>query len=189
MGLLQKERATPDTPGTGYSVLYPKANGRWYFKDDEGVEHAMGPVLRRKTADEPVTSSTTLQDDDHLVFPIGANEEWVADYSISVGGSISTSGLKVVITSPATAIDVSATLVGGVFGECKSGHIVSAVSPIEFTAAEFVSSGTGHLHISAWFLNGATPGSVTLRFAQETSSGTAIVFLKGSRMVAHQIIP
>jgi hypothetical protein len=38
MGLLVKTRATPDTPGTGYSVLYPKADGLWYFRDDVGVE-------------------------------------------------------------------------------------------------------------------------------------------------------
>jgi hypothetical protein len=36
--LILAERATPSTPAVGYSVIYPKADGLWYFKDDAGVE-------------------------------------------------------------------------------------------------------------------------------------------------------
>lgn len=39
--LIVAERASPATPAAGYSVLYPKADGQWYFKDDAGVEQLL----------------------------------------------------------------------------------------------------------------------------------------------------
>ena len=42
MAMRLPEQATPSTPASGYSVLYPKADGLWYFKDDAGVETLLG---------------------------------------------------------------------------------------------------------------------------------------------------
>jgi len=39
--LLLQERATPATPAAGWSIIYPKADGQWYFKDDAGVEQPL----------------------------------------------------------------------------------------------------------------------------------------------------
>lgn len=45
MGLLVvNSNATPSTPASGYSVIYPKSDGKWYFKDDAGVEHQFLPA-------------------------------------------------------------------------------------------------------------------------------------------------
>src|SRR3990167_11402530 len=60
-------------------------------------------IVKRKTADESVTSSTTLQDDDHLTFSIGASEEWVGSIFLSVGAALSTTGIKIAITVPTAA--------------------------------------------------------------------------------------
>jgi hypothetical protein len=38
------EQVTPATPSAGTSVLYPKTDGLWYFKDDSGVEHPLQVV-------------------------------------------------------------------------------------------------------------------------------------------------
>lgn len=41
-GLEGKEYASPDTPGSGDSIIYPKSDGDWYKKDDEGTESLLG---------------------------------------------------------------------------------------------------------------------------------------------------
>ena len=35
------EIAAPSTPASGFSIMYPKADGKWYSKDDAGVETSM----------------------------------------------------------------------------------------------------------------------------------------------------
>lgn len=52
-----------------------------------------GLIVKRKTADESVTSSVTLQDDDHLSFPIAANEEWVGTIYLAIGSAVNTTGI------------------------------------------------------------------------------------------------
>jgi len=37
-----KEQDTQSTPTTGYSKLYPKTDGKWYYKDDGGSEVELG---------------------------------------------------------------------------------------------------------------------------------------------------
>lgn len=45
--LLVVEQAAPATPASGLGAIYPKTDGRWYVKDDAGVERAVNPVLPR----------------------------------------------------------------------------------------------------------------------------------------------
>ena len=147
------------------------------------------PTVRRKTVDESVTSSTTLQNDDHLTFAVAANEEWVVDYNLSVGDSIDTTGLLLAIVVPAGAV-FRATFsgVGDVLGDTDSGRSeVSGAAPANlFLAAQFTSL-TMQVHVKVYVLNGGTAGSITLQFAQETSIATAVTIRRGSYLVAHRI--
>jgi len=149
-----------------------------------------GMLVKRKTADETVTSSITLQDDDHLLFSIAANEEWVMTYEIRVnaaGGSLGTTGVKVAITVPSGAtMDLNFfgkadtdTVFGGTGNAGSSGTPAFAVTP--------AGTGSAILRGWAWVLNGANAGSVTLQWAQNASSGSPLVFKKGSFMQATRI--
>lgn len=40
--IVVKEQDTQTTPPTGYNKMYPKTDGKWYFKDDTGVETELG---------------------------------------------------------------------------------------------------------------------------------------------------
>ena len=62
----------------------------------------IGIKLVRKTANEVVTSSVTLQNDDHLLFAVAANEVWMFDLFFIVDGP-SAGDLKVAFTAPAGA--------------------------------------------------------------------------------------
>jgi hypothetical protein len=60
MSIIVKEQATPNTPGTDYSVLYPKTDGKWYFKDDGGTEFPLDGRPATETA--VATTSGTSHD-------------------------------------------------------------------------------------------------------------------------------
>lgn len=57
-------------------------------------------AFARKTADEPVTSSTALQDDDHLLLAVGANEVWEFDMTLYVTGDVG-GDLALTVAGPA----------------------------------------------------------------------------------------
>src|SRR5882672_270358 len=149
-----------------------------------------GTITRRKTADESVTSSTTFQDDDHLTFPIGANEEWVATYEIDAGAFLSTCGVKTAITVPSGAT-MNAT--GSVVGSSSASNTVGQTGRGTTSGGNVLlaSVGAGNtdaiVRMSVWVLNGATPGNVTLQWAQTNSSATSLTFRKGSYMQATRV--
>jgi len=141
-----------------------------------------GVQIKTKASDESVTSSTTLQDDDDLLFPVGANETWVARWCISAT-FLATGGAKVAIAVPSGGASmVIARLevdVNGFAGKPSS----------EGAAVNLVGDGSdafGFIFIDATIVNGATPGNVKLQWAQSTSSGTATVFKANSSLVARK---
>jgi hypothetical protein len=143
-------------------------------------------LLRRKTADQSLTTQIVLQNDSHLFFSIGASEEWIADFFIDAGAILGTTGIQVAVTTPAGATqNITACLASGTSTNALSGAktTVSGTSLINttFGAAE------GILTLSVWVLNGVTAGTVQLQFAQSASSASALTFRKGSHMTAARI--
>lgn len=143
-------------------------------------------IVKRKTADESVTSSVTLQDDDHLTFPIGANEEWVADFYVGCGNLLTSTGIKSAVTVPAGAtLDVTGWFATVTAGNDQTGNSqTSGTGWITFTPG---AGNTGGIHVHVWVLNGATAGNVTLQWAQGTSNGNPLTFRKGAHMTAIRI--
>lgn len=147
--------------------------------------YTRGLIVKRKTADESVTSSTTLQNDDHLTFSIAANEEWVVDVMLDIGDALSTTGVKLAITAPSGATaDMNLMMMPGTSD--IAGHTTTPATGFDSGAASH-SSTFAIAHVSYWVLNGANAGSITLQFAQSTSSGSAVTLRKGSRMIAHRV--
>jgi hypothetical protein len=139
-----------------------------------------GTITKRKTADQSVTSSITLQDDAHLTFAIAANEEWAGVCEIHAGDGMGGTGLKTAITVPsgATLIATTPTLPGaGTVTVTTSGGAMA----LPTTDAKNL------VRVAFWVLNGATPGNVTLQWAQSASSGTPLTFKKGSLMTAVRV--
>lgn len=144
-----------------------------------------GMVTRRKTADETVASSNVLQDDDHLLFPIAASEEWVAIYNIDVGDAINTHGVKIAVTVPSGAtLNLSASLTTDSNG--VTGGIRTTTSGTGVTFG-LIAGLNGTLHVMVWVLNSSTAGSVTLQFCQQVASVSTIRFRKGSTLQAMRI--
>jgi hypothetical protein len=181
--LAQTTQALMRTTGLGATAI---GDALFLAATAAAAQTALGIIIKRKTADESVTSSTTLQDDDHLTFPIGANEEWVADFDIGLGDTLGVTGVQLSVTTPSGSImEADATFVTSGNAQAIGGHIISSGNLlIGFTPN---SGALGHISGGLWVLNGATPGNVTITWAQNALSGTALIFKKGSHMVAHRI--
>lgn len=158
---------------------------------DDGTRfHLNGPAIgrritKRKTADESVISSTTLQDDDHLIFAIAANEEWIATFELAIGAAFVSTGFKAAITVPSGAtLEADGTLVTETSNTISGTTTTSGSNILANTSG---AAANAVVHISCWVLNGANAGNVTLQWAQNTSNGTNLTVRKGSFMQATRV--
>jgi hypothetical protein len=142
-----------------------------------------GMIIKRKTADESVTSSAALQDDDHLLFPIAANEEWTATFEVTVTYS-SAGGYKNAITVPAGATLRASSLFTDPGGSPQMTTSTTSGGALINTLPAGTSSAM--VRVTVWVLNGATPGNVVLQWAQSVSNGTPTVSVKGSYLIANR---
>ena len=155
---------------------------------------AWNPLPARATADQSLTTQTTLQNATNMSFSIGASEEWVAEFYCKIGAGLSTTGIKLAVTTPASATQditvgmfpVSDNAAGATSTRFSSTTTTSGTA-LDFIAGELSGATTGLAVVSVWVLNSTTAGTVQLQFAQSTSSATALVMRKGSHLVAHRI--
>lgn len=147
-----------------------------------------GPTIVRKTAAESVTSSTITQDDDHLTFSVAANEIWVVKMVLFVQGGAGdfrarltvptgASGYKSLIGPEVATTNVTNTNMttawDGLTSEAVVGTDNSVANPT--------------IILEGLVVNGANAGSVTLRWAQGTSSATATTIYEHSYLIAHKV--
>ena len=152
-----------------------------------------GFTFVRKTADETVTTSTALQDDNELFFPIAANETWVSDWVLCVDGA--TGGdFKLAFNVPAGATGRYFSLAYDAGVTTPQGAIVSNGST-DLTDTGAVTRGTlgggvvSTEYVRLIVVNGSTAGIVRLRWAQGTSSGTASTLFTNSYVRAERVSP
>lgn len=139
----------------------------------------IGFCTKSKAGDESVTSSTTLQNDDHLVVPVGANETWLIQFDLFIIVGISTN-LRWKLAVP------SGTSAGG---QIKHG-VSTSVNEITDATSENTqnmgafSSSQGHVTIFVKLTTSSTAGNVQLQWAQGTSNGTALTVKSRSKLLA-----
>lgn len=174
-----------DTFATATATDPPSAESTKAYVDAFGA----GATLVRKTADESVTSSAVLQNDNHLLFAIAASDVWIGRFVLKVTGS--TAGdISFDVTVPAGA--------GGwysVIGPSRSNTTLEGDALIQ--ARDF-GSGAGSagliggssptlVVVQFYVANGATPGNVQLQWCQRVSDATATTVLTGSHLIAHEV--
>ena len=146
----------------------------------------------RKTADESVTSSTVFQDDDHLVFAVGANEVWNVEYMFRFKGA--TGGdLKLAITYPDSCVISCFSLgPGSAMGtDAADGNgrwqVIEPASGAlcALYGCAGVTELSGFLRVLV--RNGANAGNIQLQWAQYASSGTATIIYTNSYLVAMRL--
>lgn len=159
---------------------------RAYAMNDSGVIFELSPLRSAaKPSDESVTSSTTLQDDNDLSFSIAADEQWVGEFVIFAGSLLSTTGAKTAITVPSGAT-MQASFQGGSLA-LNLQQTTTSGAEMTYSPAAFSPAANATIRVQFWVLNGSTPGTVQLQWAQHTSSGTALTFKKGSYLIASKV--
>lgn len=142
-----------------------------------------------KASDESVTSSTSMQDDNELTFSVDAAGTYIIDFFISISGD-STADIATEVSFPsgtmhlftagqsptATSADSDARFVT---------RMADASSPTSSIAFGIPAS-SGFVYMHALLVASGT-GSVTLRWAQSSSSATPTVIAAGSHLVARRV--
>lgn len=146
----------------------------------------------RKTADESVTSSTTLQNDDHLLYTIGATGSYVIDVHLFATSAANAAGdINIAFTFPTGSFYVGGTGpdTGLASGGVQTGQWGANALPYT-SGAVFNSYGlsTGHnyIHLEALFVATAT-GTLQLQWCQNSSNANASTVKAGSHMLVRQV--
>jgi len=178
----------PDAvPGAAGKVLQSSGSSPYSTLEWGTPATSTSHQVLRKTLDESVTSSTTLQNDDDFTFSIGANEVWVVqlylfttgvdtgglkhDWLFSAGGSYAFGNITWIQHNAGGAISSSSgkeTSVGVVQDASSSTVVKGAI-------------------VTALLKNGSSAGTVTWRWAQHVSNGTATTIQADSAMIAHKV--
>lgn len=147
-----------------------------------------------KTADESVASSTTFQNDDHLILPLKANRRYSIKFSLYYGATAAADLTTRPFTS--TAMDVAwfqmgLNYVGGSL-LATSGNIDLALNGAApgFLWFDGDPAGPTTLHVGLLLMDvlvGAAGGNLTLQWAQLASSGVATILKAGSMAEARRI--
>jgi len=158
--------------GTGYKLL---SGGPIEIGFRSIITNNTLPIL--KSSDESVTSSETLQNDDTLKLAILASSKWELDFYVVVYCADASVDFKFDVTAPA-----SATIYYGFVGEA-AGFLVGSADWFTTSSALSVDIVAGEykiVHIKAIVLNSTNAGDIQLRWAQNSSSGTAMTVKAGS---------
>ena len=136
--------------------------------------------VKTKTADETVTSSTTLQDDDHLFQSLTSGKTYYWELFLLVGRSNTTNA-----PVPKIAIDVNSTgyfgLIGAVAGNLTDGTTVITTGNI-----------TTNVGLpTRLFINGTSKLSsnttLQVKWAQNASVSTGLILYAGSRLTIWEV--
>lgn len=176
--------------GLRYALLADPANAQSGFQHlAEDTESWLAPLFAYKDSDESVSSATTYQNDDHLILSLPANRIYVLDafiqyfaqdnstvpdlkfrFAFPSGGSIAfgrmcanagTTGVN------STSVDFSSTV--GFDTSSPTSNMVAGAMGLAAT-----------LLIRGVVRSGTTGGTLTFQWAQNSSSGNAIVVQAGS---------
>ncbi len=137
-------------------------------------------LFARKTADQSVTSSTTLTNDNHLAVSVQANAVYDLRLLITYDGS--TSGdLKIQFNVPASAV-----LVGQAHAPVSTAASQQDYQDFSISAGITINYGvlgaTTVGSLSGTLVTSGTAGTVQLQWAQLTSNGTATRILTNSTL-------
>jgi hypothetical protein len=187
--LLVVDNGTADPSGTNGAIYYNSTTNKLRCYQNGGWSDCVstGTLTIRKPSTQNSansTVSTVTQTDSSLLFTIAANEVWVYRYVIHLSTSTAATGYKLAINAPSGATcnytvlnELQATTVSS--GATQNNNCGVAIA---FTSAD---TNTRTVEIAGSVSNGATPGTVTLGFAQNTTTVAASPsILLGSSMWA-----
>lgn len=151
------------------------AAGQTVFSTGAGAI-AMVHGAEYKTADESVNNSTTLQNDDHLAWAVGANEIWAFRAFLYFTIASGDPGVKTAFTVPAASSGY------------RSRVLMSGATYIQNTLADLTTSDGAAptsvtlliVRLEGVYIGGANAGTVQLQWAQNSAVASNLTLKLGS---------
>lgn len=181
----------PASPTAGM-VIYETDTDRWMYYTGSAWQIIPTIVSAYKSANESVTSSTVMQNDDHLSIPVKANAVYSGRIVLFVAGD-DNADIKTQITVPAncncsfgqvskvstsdTGVGTSGDLEIRAFAEETGTSLNAQFHGLADTNLEMVI-------IEVTIATGPTAGTATLQWAQNIASATPTTVRKGSTWVS-----
>jgi hypothetical protein len=132
----------------------------------------------RKSADQSVTSSTTLVNDSELLFAVAANETYIFQLWLFVFANDGVPDIKLTCSGPSgsTVLWSSSQVI-----LLTDGTVTATTTQASgVTQALLVDANNRAIQLYGTILNGSTAGNLQFQFAQDTSSATSITVKAGS---------
>lgn len=132
----------------------------------------------RKSADQSVTSSTTLVSDTHLKFAVAANETYIFQLWLYTYAADGTPDIKLTCAGPSgsTVLWSSSQVIFNAGGATT----LTVVNTSGVTADLFVDANLRAIQLYGTIANGATAGDLQFQWAQNTSSANSTTVKAGS---------
>ncbi|MFZ3494631.1 hypothetical protein ACODT5_15630 [Streptomyces sp. 5.8] len=172
-------------------MVYPSATpGRWI---QASQLDAMQPLYVEKSADQPVTSSTTNANDNALLVPVESFAKYILS-GMLLYSARSDADIKIGWTVPSSAtLDwiAHAQIQGGTTGIASSGIVVdrqiqgNTAFPLGGAAAENATYMTATL--SGRLVTSSAAGDLQLNWAQITSNATPSIMRAGSWLLLTRV--
>ena len=121
-----------------------------------------GLIVIHHSTTETVTNSTTLQNDDHFLLTMAANEVWVVEMHLACNITAA-SDIKF-----AWSLPTGGTFYFQIRGWVETGGLVTSEAGVT-TTAYLVSALTRHVFIYTTITNGSTAGTAQFQWAQNTA--------------------
>ena len=154
-----------------------------------------GPTIVPKTADETVNNSAVLQNDDHLLLAIAANEVWLVEVTLLIQGASANADFKCGWAYPTGCTIKWGHLAKDTAAASGSGFMPSGgalTTPIVIaTETSVLVTGLANIICGAVYraivINGATAGTLNLQWAQNTATAEDTKVLANSCLIAHKL--
>ena len=143
-----------------------------------GPAGATGIKTVRKSADQSVTSSTTVVNDSHLKFAVAASETYIFQLWLYVAAADSSGDIKITCTGPSGSTVLWSP--GQVILLPDAAQTAGTVQTGGTTASYFVDGNLRLITLFGSILNSTTAGDLQLKWAQNSSSATATTVKAGS---------
>lgn len=141
--------AAPSTPASGYSSLYVKADGRFFYKDENGVEYELGFVNLPQVSKSADYTFVIADRGKHFLHPSADTtaRTWTIPANASVAYDIGTA-ITFVNQNGAGVITIAITsdtmrLAGAGTTGSRSLAANGVATALKITSTEWIISGTG----------------------------------------------
>jgi len=158
--------------------------------DPTEVDLPGGAKIVRKTANQTVNNSAVLQNDNHLLFAIAANEVWLVDVYLLITSVSQDSDFKAGWSYPVGCTIKWGSEMNGTanyWTPVGTAAIPNAIRTEALTFTGGSGASTYASHYIAIVINGANAGNINFQWAQNTATVEDTIVLLNSCLIANKL--